>query len=319
MPGAVVGEDGLGHEGGRQPVGPGHALHHVLVEHQLVRHGRQGVESHVDLGLSGGAHLVVLDLDLDAELLHREDHLGAQVLKMVHRRNREVPLFVAGLEAQVGPLVRAGVPDSLDRIDLVETLVRVLIEADVVEDEELRLRPEVGGVRYPGGDQVVLGLLGHVAGITGIRLPGDRVPDETVHVERLVLAEGVDHGRVGIRHQQHVGLLDLLEAADRRAVEPGTLLEALQGELVRRQRVVLHQAGQVGEAKIDDLDAFGLDQAQDLFRRALGESHLTSWWYAAAAVLRCRTSESCRRAGRRARPATGRSAGDSRGTALPAG
>ena len=80
----------------------------------------------------------------------------------------------------------------------------------------------------------------------------------------------------GIRHQQHVGLLDLLEAPDRRAVEPGTLLEAVQRQLVRRHRVVLHQAGQVGEAKVDDLDALGLDQAQDLFRRALGKCHLTS-------------------------------------------
>ena len=210
------------------------------------------------------------------ELLHGQDHLGAQILEMVHGRNREVALLVAGLEAQVRPLVLAGVPDSLDRVDVVEALVRVLVEADVVEDEELGLRPEVGGVGDPGRHQVVLGLLGHVAGVAGVRLPGDRIPDEAVEVERLVLAERVDHGGVRVRHQEHVGLLDLLEAPDRRAVEPGALLEAVQRQLVRRHRVVLHQAGQVGEAEIDDLDALGLDQAQDLFRRALGKCHLTS-------------------------------------------
>src|SRR3712207_8308414 len=40
-------------------------LDDVLVEHQLVGHGQQRVEPHVDLGLAGGADLVVLHLDLD--------------------------------------------------------------------------------------------------------------------------------------------------------------------------------------------------------------------------------------------------------------
>ena len=86
MPGAVVLEDRLGHEGRRQTVGPGHVLDHVLVEHELVGHGSQRVEAHVDLGLAGGAHLVVLDLDLDPELLHGQDHLRAEVLEVVHGR-----------------------------------------------------------------------------------------------------------------------------------------------------------------------------------------------------------------------------------------
>ena len=195
---------------------------------------------------------------------------------MVHRRYREIPLLVAGLEAEVRSLVGAGVPDSLDRVDLVIALVGVLIEANVVEDEELGFRPEVGGVRHPRRHQVVLGLLGDVPGVAGVGLAGDRVAHEAVQVEGLVLAEGVDHRGVRIGDQEHVGLLDLLEAPDRRAVESRTLLEAVQGQLVRRHRVVLHQAGQVREAKIDDLDALGLNQAQDLFRRALGECHLTS-------------------------------------------
>ena len=92
----------------------------------------------------------------------------------------------------------------------------------------------------------------------------------------------------GSGNQEHVRLLDLLEAADRRAVEAGAFLEAVQGQLVRGHRVVLHRAGQVGEPKIDDLDALGLDQAQDLFRRALGECHLTSY-------LRRGGSARCRR------------------------
>ena len=64
---AVVLEERLRHEGRREPGLIGDALDDVLVEHQLVGHRQQGVEAHVDLGLAGGADLVVLHLDLDAE------------------------------------------------------------------------------------------------------------------------------------------------------------------------------------------------------------------------------------------------------------
>ncbi len=102
---AVVLEDRLRHERGRLAVGAGHVLHDVLVEHQLVGHAQQRVEAHVDLGLARGADLVVLDLDLDAQPLEHEDHLRAQVLEVVHRRDREVALLVAGLEPEVRLLV----------------------------------------------------------------------------------------------------------------------------------------------------------------------------------------------------------------------
>ena len=64
---AVVLEDRLGHERDRLAVLPGHVLDDVLVQHELVGHREQRVEAHVDLGLAGGAHLVVLHLDLDAQ------------------------------------------------------------------------------------------------------------------------------------------------------------------------------------------------------------------------------------------------------------
>ena len=121
---------------------PGHALDHVLVQHELVGHGQQGVEAHVDLGLAGGAHLVVLDLDLDTHLLHGEDHFRAEVLEVVHGRDREIAFLVPGLETEVGPLAFARVPDAFDRVDVVVTLVGVLVETDVVENEELGLGPK---------------------------------------------------------------------------------------------------------------------------------------------------------------------------------
>ena len=71
---------------------------------------------------------------------------------MVHRRDREVALLVAGLVAEVGrPRRLAPVfHDALDRVDEVVARVLVLVEADVVEDVELGLGPEVGGVGDAG-------------------------------------------------------------------------------------------------------------------------------------------------------------------------
>jgi len=55
----------------------------------LSGHDQQRVEAHVDLGLAGRGHLVVLDLDLDAQAFHGQDHLRPQVLEVVGRRHRE--------------------------------------------------------------------------------------------------------------------------------------------------------------------------------------------------------------------------------------
>ena len=213
---------------------------------------------HVDLGLAGGGHLVVLDLDLDAEALHGEDHLGPQVLEVVGRRDREVPLLGTDLVAEVRSFVGAGVPVPLDRVHLVEGVALVLGVPHVVEDEELGLGPEVTGVGQPGGAEVRLGLRGHVAGVTRIRLEGHRVADEAVDVQGPVLPERVDDCGVGVGHEQHVRLLDLLEPPDRGSVEPEALLEDVLGQLVGGDREMLHEAGEVDEPDVDDLDALVL-------------------------------------------------------------
>jgi hypothetical protein len=94
---AVVLEDRLGHEGHALAGLPRHVLDDVLVEHDLVGHAQHRVEAHVDLGLTGGADLVVLHLDRDADRLELLDHLGPEVLVVVRGRGREVPLLYRGL------------------------------------------------------------------------------------------------------------------------------------------------------------------------------------------------------------------------------
>src|SRR5882757_6855668 len=98
---------------------------------------------------------------------------------MVHRRDREVAALVAGLCAEVATLLLpAGVPGALDRVDVVEALVRAGLIPRRVEDVELRLRPEVRGVGDAATTQVVLGLAGDVARVPGVGLAGQRVVDE---------------------------------------------------------------------------------------------------------------------------------------------
>ena len=145
----------------------------------------------------------------------------------------------------------AGVPGTLDRVEVVEGGVLVLAEAGRIEDVELGLRAPVRRVGDAGGTEKALRLLGDVPRIPVVGPHRQRVPDEAVQQQRLVLTERVLHRGGGIRHQDHVGFLDLLEPADRRAVEPEPLLEHVGRELGGRYREVLHQAGQIAEPDVD--------------------------------------------------------------------
>ena len=77
-----------------------------------------------------------------------------------------------------------------------------------------------------------------------------------------MLAKRVEHRRVRIREQEHVGFLYLLEPSDRRPVESDSFVEDLIGESVCRNGEMLGQSWQVYEPEVDDLDTLVLDQAQ---------------------------------------------------------
>jgi hypothetical protein len=147
-------------------------------------------------------------------------HLVAHVGEVVDRRDREVAPLHPRLVAQVAALLDlAGVPHGGLGVEVVEALVGRGLEPHVVEDEELRLGAEVGGVGDPGRLQVGLGLRRDVARVAAVGLVGERVDDREVHDERLLDAEGVEVGRRHVGQQLHVRLVDRLEAADRGAVE----------------------------------------------------------------------------------------------------
>ena len=270
---AVVGEQGLGHEGRGLAVLLGDVLDHVFVLDQLVGHRDQRVEPHVDLALAGGRDLVVVGLDRDPDLLHGQHHLGADVHERVRGRRREVALLGPDLVAEVRALVAGHVPMALDRVDLVGAVVDALAVADVVEHEELGLGAEEGAGADAGGIQVLLGLAGDAARIARVVFLGHRVAHVADQDQRLVDAERVDEGGGLVRHQQHVGGVDLLEAADRGAIEAQALVDRLDVDRGRRIGGVLPHSGQVDEAQVDDLDAFVLDRLHDVVRGLASQHH----------------------------------------------
>ena len=206
--GAVVLEERLGHEGDGVAVLHSDILGDVLVEHDVIRHLGQGVETHAELALAAGGHLVMVLLDVEAGLHHLEGHLGADAVDLVGRRHREVAFLGAGPVAQVVALAVAGVPDAFLGVDLVVADVAVLFEAHAVEDEELQLRSPVAGVGDAGGLQVLLRLPGDITRIAGVIFAGDRVS----HIADQAQGGGSRIGSMmavsGSGNEQHVALVD---------------------------------------------------------------------------------------------------------------
>ena len=120
-----------------------------LNQHQLVGHLHQRVEADVDLRLAGGGHLVVLALDLDAHRVHHQGHFGADVVLACpwEQPGNSLPCGGSCSRRFRALLLATGVPGALDSSRCRRRRRSCwFVEADVVEDEELRLGAEVGGV-----------------------------------------------------------------------------------------------------------------------------------------------------------------------------
>ena len=205
---------------------------------------------------------------------------------MVHRRHGEVAALVPGLVGEVAAvLVLAGVPRAFHRVDVVVALVRGGGEARRVEDVELSLRAEVRRVADAGTAQVVLRLAGDVARVPAVGRAGQRVVHEEREVQRLARAERVDHRGARVRQQLHVGLVDLLEPADRRTVEHEAVGEDVLTKRHRGHGEVLHRSRQVTEPDVDELHVFRRDEAEDLLGTA---EHQPSRIQGTLSVLRAR-------------------------------
>ena len=261
---AVVPKKRFGHQGDGLAMLAGHVLEHVFVEHHVVGGLDQRVEAEVDLRLARSGHFMVLALDLDAQLLHRQAHLGADVLLRVQGRDGEIAFFVADFVAQVGHLLPPGVPDGLFGIDGIKRAVGFGVELHVVKDEEFGFRTEDRAVSDAGGQEVFFGPLGDAARIAGVGFLGAGLGDGAGQREGGGGHEGVDEGGGRIGHGQHVAGFDRFPAADRRAVEAQAIAEGVFGQFADRQGEVLPGAEGIDELHVHHLRALLSGQLQHL-------------------------------------------------------
>ena len=94
--GAIVLEDGLGHEGCYFIMLAADVLDDVFEPHHLVAHLEQVLVFHIDFALPGGGNLVVVDFDLKSGSLHGFNDLGPEVLQGIVGRNGEIAFLVPG-------------------------------------------------------------------------------------------------------------------------------------------------------------------------------------------------------------------------------
>src|SRR5437660_12932589 len=115
---------------------------------------------------------MMMTLNLKPALDHGLHHFRAQILIMIGWRNREIAFFVMRAVPQV-ILFAAGVPAAFFVIDVIEAGVLVLVEAHVIEDEELCFRTKEGGISQATVLQIHLGFFGNPTRIALVVLARD--------------------------------------------------------------------------------------------------------------------------------------------------
>ena len=264
-PRAVVADDGLRHEGRGLAVRARDIEHRVLEDLQPVGALHQGIEFRADLVLPRGRHLVVVHLDFHALFLERERDRGADVLQRIDRGHREVAALQRRTVAEVAALeLEVGGPWRLFRVDLHRAARHVDLPLDGVEDEELRLRTEVGDVSQAARLEVRLGFLRDRARIALVALARRRLDHVAGDRKRRLVVEGIHTHGIRIGHEQHVRSLDAFPTRDRGAVEEVAVLELVVVERLHGNGNVLFLAFGVGKPKIDELDLVFLDCLEDI-------------------------------------------------------
>ena len=147
-------------------------------------------------------------------------------------------------------------------------------ELDVLEDEELGLWAEVSGIGDAALLEMSLSLARDIARIACVRRARHaRLRDVADQAQRRIGGERVHDGGRGVGNQQHVALVDLLEAANARPVKPDALREDRFVEGAQRNTEMLPHAKDIGELEVHHPRAMILRQSQCLPR---GHRHAVS-------------------------------------------
>ena len=97
--GAVVTEDGLGHEGYGLAILAGNILDNVFIQQKIIGHACERGERHAHFALTSGSYFVVMQIHCDASGLHGEHELIAKFLKGIGRGGWEVTALRLDLSA----------------------------------------------------------------------------------------------------------------------------------------------------------------------------------------------------------------------------
>jgi hypothetical protein len=185
-------------------------------------------------------------------------------LEVVDGRGGEVAFLESRAIAQV-VLGTAAVPASFVGIDVEEAVLWRCIEANAVEDEELRFGPEESLVGDAGLFQVRFGANGDLPGIARVGFVRDGVANVADQYQRGRVAERIHEGGVGIGQQQHVRFVDRLPPADGAAVEAESFLEGALFQFADGITHVLPKAGKIGETQIENFGVVLVGKFQNTF------------------------------------------------------
>ena len=253
--GAVVANQGLGHEGGGLAVSVGHVVHHVLQQDGPVSALHQGAELGAQLVLAGARHFVVEHFDRDAQGFQDQRHFRAHVLRAVDRGHGEVAALDGGTVATVAAFeLGAGVPGGFVFVDFEERARHVVGPTHAVKNEELGFRTEEGCIAQAGRLQVGFAALGDGAGVAVVGLAVGRVQHVAAHEQRSLFVEGVDVRGVRIGHEQHVRSFNALPASDGRTIKGVAGAEFVFIKVRNRHGHVLLFAAGVREAEVNKFD-----------------------------------------------------------------
>src|SRR5947208_11098322 len=118
------------------------------------------------------------------------------------------------------------------------------MKTSLVEHEELGLRPDVYRVGYAGEPQVVLSPLRYRAGVEPVPFLCYRVYGIGDQAKSLVVGERVDPEPRGVRHEQHIGLVNGRPAPQARRVKPESLLKTISRQLIDGEGEVMPRSDQ---------------------------------------------------------------------------
>jgi hypothetical protein len=134
-----------------------------------------------------------------------------------------------------------------------------------VEDEEFRLRAEVGGIAQAGRFQVGFGALGDRARVAVVALAIRRFDHVALHEQRGLFHERVDVRGVRIRHQDHVRCFDALPAGNGGTVEGVAGFELVDVKMGHRHGHVLFFTTGIGKTEINKFDFVIFYHLQNFF------------------------------------------------------